>query len=165
MANVRNYEEYRAEVLDTLGATVEDLRNEPSFRAKVLETLGVEFTDEDTRNFERYRLKALEGLKNGGGGGGSSDLTTATVTFNSNTDETLQLMVPVATEDGADIERAVRKGRTLEVLLYNGSCIVSPNDSFKGDFTDFSVTGDISIDTEAGYIIVSGDGTISYNAK
>lgn len=97
-------------------------------------------------------------------GGGSSDVSTATVTFNSNTDVTLQLMVPVATEDGADIELAVRNGRTLEVLLYNGSCIVGPNDSFTGDFSNFSVTGDISVDTEAGYIIVSGDGTITYTS-
>lgn len=97
-----------------------------------------------------------------GGGGGSSDFSTAEVTFNSNTAETIQLMVPVATEEGIDIEHAVRNGRTLVVPLYNGSCIVGANDSYEGDFTDFSVTGNIRIDAEVGYIIVSGDGTITY---
>lgn len=96
------------------------------------------------------------------GGGGSSDFSTAQVTFNSNTTETVPLMLPVATEEGVDIELSVRNGRTLEVPLYNGSCIVSPNDNYEGDFTDFSATGDISIDAEASYIIVSGDGTITY---
>lgn len=66
--SVRNFEEYRAEVLEQLGATAEDIRNEASWRAKVLETLGAEYTDEDTRNFERYRLKVLENLSGGGGG-------------------------------------------------------------------------------------------------
>ena len=65
--STRNFEEYRAEVLEQLGATAEDLRNEPSWRAKVLEALGAEYTDEDTRNFERYRLKVLENLSGGGG--------------------------------------------------------------------------------------------------
>lgn len=65
--SVRNYEEYRAEVLEGLGATAEDIRNEASWRAKVLEALGAEYTDEDTRNFERYRLKVLENLSGGGG--------------------------------------------------------------------------------------------------
>jgi len=124
MANVRNYEEYRAEVLDTLGATVEDLRNEPSFRTKVLETLGVEFTDEDTRNFERYRLKALEGLKNGGGGGGSSDFSIANVTVINKASNTFQLLMPnifgnkmYAITNSEEFE----SGDVLQVPLYKGS--------------------------------------------
>lgn len=48
MSDVRNYEEYRAEVLNLLGE---------------------DYTVEDVRNFERWRLKVLEGLSNGGGGG------------------------------------------------------------------------------------------------
>lgn len=55
MANVRNYEEYRAEVLDRLGD---------------------DYTVEDLRNTERWRLRVLDMLSGGsGGGGGSSDLT------------------------------------------------------------------------------------------
>lgn len=69
--STRNYEEYRAQVLDSLGEdyTVEDLRNETRWRAKVLESLGVEHDAYDISYFERYRLKVLEGLSNGAGGG------------------------------------------------------------------------------------------------
>lgn len=38
------------------------VRNFEEYRAEVLEALGAEYTDEDTRNFERYRLKVLENL-------------------------------------------------------------------------------------------------------
>lgn len=61
MANVRNYEEYRAEVL---------------------ERLGDDYTVEDLRNTERWRLRVLDMLSGGGsGGGGSSDFSTAEVTI------------------------------------------------------------------------------------
>lgn len=156
MANVRNYEEYRAEVLETLGATVEDLRNEPSFRAKVLETLGVEFTDEDTRNFERYRLKALEGLKNGGGsgGGGSSDFSTATVTLINETKLGLTL---AHIDNTTGIEPEMGQSGEYEVVLYKGKAVglfTSPN-------RNLSVTGDISYDDDDGTIFITGDGTIT----
>lgn len=42
MSDIRNYEEYRAQVLDSLGG---------------------DYTAEDLRNFERWRLKVLEGLQ------------------------------------------------------------------------------------------------------
>lgn len=58
MANVRNYEEYRAEVL---------------------ERLGDDYTVEDLRNTERWRLRVLDMLS--GGGGGESDFSTANVTL------------------------------------------------------------------------------------
>lgn len=61
MANVRNYEEYRAEVL---------------------ERLGDDYTVEDLRNTERWRLRVLDTLSGGGsGGGGESDFTKVNLTL------------------------------------------------------------------------------------
>lgn len=40
-----------------------DIRNYEEYRKQVLEKLGAEYTVEDIRNFERWRLKVLEGLR------------------------------------------------------------------------------------------------------
>lgn len=168
MANVRNYEEYRAEVLDTLGATVEDLRNEPSFRAKVLETLGVDFTDEDTRNFERYRLKALEGLKNGSGGGGSSDFSTATVTV---VGGDVMSVMPVCTNDPeAPVNyyltplRGSQDGSLEEgvytTVLYKGALVCDCVNIVVG--RSISLSGDCEwVNEEDGALLITGDCTIT----
>lgn len=39
-----------------------DIRNYEEYRAQVLDSLGEDYTVEDLRNFERWRLKVLEGL-------------------------------------------------------------------------------------------------------
>lgn len=62
------FEEYREEILSALGLTDDvNIRNFADFREAVLTKLGVEFTEEDLRNEEHFRLKFLEGLQGGGG--------------------------------------------------------------------------------------------------
>lgn len=158
---VRNFEEYRAEVLEQLGATAEDLRNEPSWRAKVLEALGAEYTDEDTRNFERYRLKVLENLS-GGGGGGSGDFSTAQVTIiNTTEDADVDIYLPVVIDDedytGLMYDTYVSPGetRTITTVLYKGSntaylydsqsLSVSVSGNVVYDHPNFDITGDCTI--------------------
>lgn len=82
MSDVRNYEEYRAQALASLGEdyTVEDLRNEERFRSKVLDGLGMSYETEDLVNFEKYRLKVLQGIA-GGGGGSSGEFKIANITW------------------------------------------------------------------------------------
>ena len=41
-----------------------DIRNFEEYRRQVLDSLGEDYTVEDLRNFERWRLKVLEGLAN-----------------------------------------------------------------------------------------------------
>lgn len=103
MSDIRNFEEYRRQVLESLGEdyTVEDLRNEGKWRARVLDALGVDYDTSDTSYFERYRLKVLEGLQ--GGGGGSSDFSTANVTLINSTDQTIEVAIPYTVEHEGQI--------------------------------------------------------------
>ena len=68
MADINNTNEYRASVLSALG--IEDdvnLRYFADFRKVLLTKLGTDFTDEDVRNEEKFRLKFLEAIGPFGG--------------------------------------------------------------------------------------------------
>lgn len=174
--SVRNYEEYRAEVLEGLGATAEDLRNEPSWRAKVLEALGAEYTDEDTRNFERYRLKVLENLS--GGGGGSSDFSTAEVELHYTLDEaeftpdTVEVDLNFQYPENAPSQSnhyfviMVLTGNDKAYpILYKGEGFCTGVTAYKNDALYISaglpiVTGDIEMGEVD--IIIKGNGTITF---
>ena len=173
--STRNFEEYRAEVLEQLGATAEDLRNEPSWRAKVLEALGAEYTDEDTRNFERYRLKVLENLS--GGGGGSSDFSTAEVTVNYTLDGAefipdtaeVEFLLPypenAPSKDAQYLTIMVLTGNDKAYpILYKGEGLCKGISAFKNDVFyvtggEPTLTGDIELGE--GGIIIKGNGSIT----
>lgn len=155
--STRNFEEYRAEVLEGLGATTEDIRNEASWRAKVLEALGAEYTDEDTRNFERYRLKVLENLSGGGGGGGSSDLTTAEVTIiwsNPDIEEVVWDNCPAILEGLVrGVTFAETSPATILVPLYQNKCF------WDQPASGLTLTGNIEEDGDG--MLITGDCTIT----
>lgn len=168
MPDVRNYEEYRAQALASLGEdyTVEDLRNEERFRSKVLDGLGMSYETEDLVNFEKYRLKVLQGIA--GGGGGTSDFTTAEVTLQNVSDiiSTLKVFSGVCMSEtpnpmtGNYIDMMgttnVPKGGTAiqKVLLCHGEVKVrfSADEivSVQGNIVDsgdglYKITGDCSV--------------------
>lgn len=151
MSDIRNFEEYRRQVLDSLGEdyTVEDLRNEGKWRARVLDALGVDYDTSDTSYFERYRLKVLEGLQGGGGGGGTSDFSIATLTF---TNGTGIVNGALAVDDGSNF--AGRNGTTYKVILYKGRAYVSFPKVVE------STTGNIEF-VEATVWLVTGDCTVT----
>ena len=97
-----------------------------------------------------------------GGGGGSSDFSAAEVTFNSSNGDDIPLMFPVTSEDGMNINYLVPDGSTMEIPLYKGACFLGGNEYYEGDYSDFSATGDIEIDTVNAMITVTGNGTITY---
>ena len=96
------------------------------------------------------------------GGGGSSDFSAAEVTFNSSNGDDIPLMFPVTSEDGMNINYLVPDGSTMEIPLYKGACFLGGNEYYEGDYSDFSATGDIEIDTVNAMITVTGNGTITY---
>lgn len=65
MADINNIDEYRASVLSALG--IEDdvnIRYFADFRKALFEGLGMEFTVEELRNEERFRIKILDAVVN-----------------------------------------------------------------------------------------------------
>lgn len=169
MSDIRNFEEYRRQVLDSLGEdyTVEDLRNEGKWRTRVLDALGVEYDTSDTSYFERYRLKVLEGLQ-GGGGGGSSDFSTAEVTLINSSERDSYYSISflsVDSENGCYFEfiRYVTTELTLTVPLYKGKAKISFSIDLITEDEPIT-TGGVSIDEDYDYIIITGDGTFSAKA-
>lgn len=157
---VRNYEQYRAQALASLGEdyTLEDLRNEERFRSKVLDGLGMSYETEDLVNFEKYRLKVLQGLA--GGGGGSSDFSTAEVVIVNTTSNnvTVTAMSVMDTPSSAIVafnNIMADSDRTYTAPLYKGVC------AWKITAADVvvAVTGDISYNNRN--IIITGNGTIT----
>ncbi len=138
MANVRNYEEYRAEVLDRLGD---------------------DYTVEDLRNTERWRLRVLDMLSGGGsGGGGESDFSTAEVTFICTGEPEITAPFINIQDDGIySLVNITQSTQTVTVPLYKNklSCFAP----FSMSVT--STSGNITGSQTDGYII-SGNCTINY---
>lgn len=158
MSDVRNYEEYRAQALASLGEdyTVEDLRNEERFRSKVLDGLGVSYETDDLVNFEKYRIKVLQGIA-GGGGGGSSDFSTAEMTI---VGSTVNMNCAYITEysgmEFISIGSSFHTGQ-YTIPLYKGMAVAQLDSRQIGVAI---ATGNATIDEE-GVIIITGDCTIT----
>lgn len=176
MSDVRNYEEYRAQVLASLGEdyTVEDLRNEERFRSKVLDGLGMSYETEDLVNFEKYRLKVLQGIA--GGGGSSSDFSTAEVTLNFTVEnatlvetslETLRIDYP--SEDFNYVAHHIPSiNNKCPVLLYQGFATaegvqaIDSNEVYYESIVGTPVTtGGVSWNADLSCFEITGDGTIT----
>ena len=144
MANVRNYEEYRAEVLDRLGD---------------------DYTVEDLRNTERWRLRVLDMLSGGGsGGGGESDFSTAEVTFE-NVDITTRPYQAIVTSVESDsiksVDGEVSSPFTVTVPLYKGKNILPVSCIHFNDESYMPTTeGSVEFSIESMGFVVTGDGTI-----
>ena len=133
MANVRNYEEYRAEVL---------------------ERLGDDYTVEDLRNTERWRLRVLDMLSGGGsGGGGESDFSTAKLTYEVVGHVTTPPIYISRIWDNA-MSSLIPVAGTYDVVLYKGLAYGILE-------TDANVSVEGSIEYDDGDLIITGDCTIT----
>lgn len=147
MSNVRNYEEYRAEVLDRLGD---------------------DYTVEDLRNTERWRLRVLDMLSGGGsGGGGSSDFSTAEVTININNFEEGRYY---SLFDVPMVESGVVVGQDYDVETAT-ELLTIPIGSNGARFESYSeptaITGNATyvVDGKAIIITVTGDAVINFEIE
>lgn len=159
MANVRNYEEYRAEVL---------------------ERLGDDYTVEDLRNTERWRLRVLDMLSGGGSGGGSSDFSTAKVDIYfifdgepivlDSADIEYYIEYPEGAENPSNlysVNYLLNNGASeTHPILYKGVGKLATVGGRKGSNIYViggevpTVTGDIEFDYDTG-ITIKGDGSIT----
>lgn len=112
------------------------------------------------------RMNHIEqGIANAGGGG-SSDFSTAEVTFvnSSNDGDEYVVMVIQATEGGMMLTpRTVYYNPvTVNLPLYKGKYMLFPEDFSSIDQTSVpTCTGDITFDSDEGYFLIEGNGTIT----
>ena len=187
MANIRNFKEYRKELLSALGIErgLADV-NDKEFKGDILTALGVEYTASDIANFETYRNKLIEGLQNGGGA--SVTVEALSVTENGTYSEEGKAYSPVTVNVASDFSTAeVTLVNTdtetdyidnlLITLIIDEQLSPTPSPStgvatiplYKGeitavymraDTTSISVTGNATYDD--GVITITGDCTITY---
>ena len=99
------------------------------------------------------------------GGGGSSDFTTAEVTITNNTDNHIELALPVVKDDlGAALIATIRavpnSSRSHIVALYKGAAV---GDVMTDNVPSPVCTGDVSISSIVGIRFnITGDGTITF---
>ena len=113
--------------------------------------------------YEMLLANAMTG--EGGGGGGSSDFSTAQVEFFCS-QYYYHVVIPNIANDAVSLYHrdATTEDEILATVpLYKGKYLL--NAGFDLTNVDFDVaptlTGSISLDTDTGYIVIEGDGTIT----
>lgn len=99
----------------------------------------------------------------GGGGGGGGDFSTAKVTFINSDDTKVYTVAKLVMIRGSYMEvenLTVNSSEAVDLVLYKGSTYVSEFDDIDYD-TPPVVTGNISIDADAGEFVITGDGSIT----
>ena len=100
------------------------------------------------------------------GGGGSSEFSGATVTFiNASPDTVYDIYVLALHNDDnlavQDLPVTPEEPITLIIPLYKGSTKLPPEPTIKNITEIPTLTGEISLDSESGLIVITGDGTIT----
>lgn len=97
------------------------------------------------------------------GSSGSGDYSTATVTMTGSSaiPAILPIIIDSPGHESLQILDGASVGDELIVPLYKGKAIGLP---MNVSISSFTVTGDIEIDGYDNLIIITGDGTIEYNA-
>ena len=126
--------------------------------------------------YPQSRVEELlkEYIDNGGGGGGGGDVTWAKVTFINADTSTLYFVNNVTSivdtgyfEIIAGMpEIEVQDESEVTVPLYKGKYAIHPNAFQSIDSSFFpQVTGGVTLDMESQFIVVTGDGTITFKGS
>ena len=170
MANLRNRKEFREELIKALGITDDrDLENEYNFKRALLDGMGVSYITEDITNFDRYRAKILEGVRNGGGGGDCGDYTTAQVTLKTGDTGVINVPIPFISITGADftvdgltggVSIAPNSEIVLTAILYEGKLAIH-----EFDFSVIIAQSTGAYEESDGYITITGECSIALRPK
>ena len=122
----------------------------------------------------RSEVLLTEYVNNGGGGGGGGDVTWATIKFINADTSTLYFVNNVTSIVDTGYfeiiygmpEIAVQDESEVTVPLYKGKYAIHPNDIQSIDISFFpQVTGGVTLDMESQFIVVTGDGTITFKGS
>lgn len=115
--------------------------------------------------FDNLLATAMMGEGGGGGGGGSSDFSTAQVEFFCS-QYYYHVDIPDIANDAVSLHHSdatTEESLLVTVPLYKGKYLL--NGGFDLANVDMNVmptfTGNISLDTDTGYIVIEGNGTIT----
>jgi hypothetical protein len=134
--------------------------------------LGYDIEIEPPQSREEVLLK--EYIDNGGGGGGGGDVTWAKVNFINADTSTLYFVTNLTSivdtgyfETISGIQDInVQDESEVTVPLYNGKYAIHPNSFQSIDVSFFpQVTGGVTLDMESQFIVVTGDGTITFKGS